>query len=165
MNRRGVALDDLGLGAAMTALVAGVVRPFAALLFPEVGGASLDGQHAFVVAYSLDGDRSLDFHVDDGEVTLNLCLAPGFTGGALRFRGRRCALHQQEPERDEEIWDWAHRPGVAVLHAGRHRHEAHPIAAGLRRNLIVWCRSSAARRRSAAGGGACPDWCRERRRA
>lgn len=35
----------------------------------------------------------LGFHVDDSEVTLNVCLGKHFTGGELFFRGVRCEKH------------------------------------------------------------------------
>lgn len=35
----------------------------------------------------------LGFHVDDSEVTLNVCLGKQFTGGELFFRGVRCEKH------------------------------------------------------------------------
>jgi hypothetical protein len=33
------------------------------------------------------------FHVDDSEVTLNVCLGKQFSGGELYFRGIRCENH------------------------------------------------------------------------
>lgn len=33
------------------------------------------------------------FHVDDSEVTLNVCVGKQFTGGELFFRGVRCEKH------------------------------------------------------------------------
>lgn len=33
------------------------------------------------------------FHVDDSEVTLNVCLGKQFSGGELFFRGVRCDKH------------------------------------------------------------------------
>lgn len=33
------------------------------------------------------------FHVDDSEVTLNVCLGKQFSGGELFFRGTRCDKH------------------------------------------------------------------------
>lgn len=57
------------------------------ILFPERGGASLDSQHSFTVQYQLGGDRNLGFHVDDSDVTMNLCLGKTFEGGDLFFRG------------------------------------------------------------------------------
>lgn len=35
----------------------------------------------------------LGFHVDDSEVTLNVCLGKQFSGGELFFRGVRCERH------------------------------------------------------------------------
>jgi hypothetical protein len=41
------------------------------------------------------------FHVDDSEVTLNVCLGRQFSGGELFFRGVRCDEHvssETQPE-------------------------------------------------------------------
>jgi hypothetical protein len=104
--------------------------------------------HGFIVEYAVDRDRSLGFHVDDSELTLNVCLGTEFTGGELFFRGVRCALHQQTPAMPHEKFDYCHRVGHGVIHLGRHRHGALPLLSGRRTNLIVWCRSSAFRRSS-----------------
>ncbi|KAG0489377.1 hypothetical protein HPP92_008188 [Vanilla planifolia] len=45
----------------------------------------------------------------------------------------------------EEILEYSHVPGQAVLHRGRHRHGARPTTSGHRINLLLWCRSSAFR--------------------
>uniref|UniRef100_A0A2P2KU33 Uncharacterized protein MANES_01G016000 n=1 Tax=Rhizophora mucronata TaxID=61149 RepID=A0A2P2KU33_RHIMU len=42
----------------------------------------------------------------------------------------------------EEIFDYSHFPGQAVLHRGRHRHGARATTSGHRVNLLLWCRSS-----------------------
>ncbi|GMY32351.1 Fe2OG dioxygenase domain-containing protein [Fagus crenata] len=47
---------------------------FDVVFFPEVGGSTLDSHHGFVVEYGMDRDVELGFHVDDSEVTLNVCL-------------------------------------------------------------------------------------------
>lgn len=156
MNRDGVILDQVGISDAMQSLMARVVVPVARRRFPEVGGGSLDDHHAFVVAYQPAGDRSLGFHVDDSDVTLNLCLGSFFSGGALYFEGRRCAQHRQTGCSDADRFVWEHQPGVALLHAGKHRHGALAIEGGERRNLIVWCRSKAQ-----PVGDDCAPWCQE----
>jgi len=156
MNQSGAVAADLGLVAAAQRLVEDVVRPLAAAAFAEVGGASLDHQHAFVVEYGAGRDLDLDLHVDDAEVTLNLCLSDDFEGGALRFEGRRCRRHWQDYASREELIDVPQRPGLAVLHAGAHRHRALPTSTGRRTNLIVWCRSSDYRAVPEPG---CPPWC------
>lgn len=159
MNRYGLVLDELGYEPAFAALTRDWLRPFGALLYPEVGGATLDDHHAFVVQYDVSGDVELGFHVDQSDVTLNLCLGGDFEGGELYFRGRRCALHLDTPSAPEEDFDYDHVPGVALLHAGKHRHGAHPITAGERCNLIVWCMSSRERAREETEGAACSAWC------
>lgn len=43
----------------------------------------------------------IGFHVDDSEVTLNVCLGKEFSGGELFFRGVRCDKHvnsETQPE-------------------------------------------------------------------
>ncbi|CAN6908468.1 unnamed protein product, partial [Brassica oleracea] len=85
----------------------------------------------------------LHFHVDDSEVTLNVCLGKQFSGGELYFRGVRCANHMKSPEKNLplEHYDYPHVPGQAVLHRGSHRHGAKAITNGIRANLIMWCRT------------------------
>lgn len=161
MNRYGLILADFGLGGFVSDLREQVIAPLASRLFADCGGDRLDDHHAFIVEYQPQGDRDLGFHVDDAEVTLNLCLAGGFRGGELYFEGRRCLDHVDTASRPEESLRYAHQPGVALLHAGKHRHGALPIESGRRRNLIVWSRSAAARAREDAlrQEGSCPDWC------
>lgn len=40
----------------------------------------------------------------------------------------------------QEMYDYTHIPGQAVLHHGRHRHGARATSSGLRINLLLWCR-------------------------
>ncbi|KAG0491015.1 hypothetical protein HPP92_007878 [Vanilla planifolia] len=130
MNKFGAVLDDFGLEAMLNKLMEEFICPFSRVLFPEVGGSTLDSHHGFIVEYGKDKDIKLDFHVDDSEVTLNVCLGKQFSGGELFF---------------EEILEYSHVPGQAVLHRGRHRHGARPTTSGHRINLLLWCRSSAFR--------------------
>lgn len=126
------------------------------LKFPHIKD-TLDTHHGFAVEYALDKDRKLDFHVDDSEVTLNVCLGVDFEGGELYFGGLRCPLHQQEPPKPEEQFLCAHEVGLGLLHLGRHRHAATPIRSGRRVNLILWCKSS--QWRQVENLLVCPPWC------
>lgn len=142
MNKYGAVLDDFGLDTMLDKLMAEFINPLASVFFPNLCGSSLDSHHGFVVEYSKDRDLELGFHVDDSEVTLNVCLGKQFTGGDLFFRGVRCEDHVNGTTYPEEISEYSHVPGQAVLHAGRHRHGAKIITSGYRVNLILWCRSS-----------------------
>ncbi|GJW19928.1 uncharacterized PKHD-type hydroxylase isoform X2 [Tanacetum coccineum] len=64
------------------------------LLSSDWLGFALDSHHGFVVKYRMDKDVELGFHVDDSEVTLN------------------------------EIFDYSHSVGRAIIHRGCHRHGA-----------------------------------------
>ncbi|XP_045792678.1 2-oxoglutarate and iron-dependent oxygenase domain-containing protein CP2-like [Trifolium pratense] len=142
MNRYGAVLDDFGLEPMLDRLMDDFVRPLSRVFFPEVGGSSLDSHHGFVVEYGEDKDLDLGFHVDDSEVTLNVCLGKEFSGGELFFRGSRCERHVNTGTQSEEAFDYSHVPGRAVLHRGRHRHGARATTSGHRINLLMWCRSS-----------------------
>ncbi|XP_020216648.1 uncharacterized PKHD-type hydroxylase At1g22950 isoform X2 [Cajanus cajan] len=113
MNKYGAVLDDFGLETMLDKLMEGFIRPL-----------------------------SKGFHVDDSEVTLNVCLGKQFSGGELFFRGVRCEKHVNTGSHSEEIFDYCHVPGRAVLHRGRHRHGARATTSGHRVNLLLWCRSS-----------------------
>jgi hypothetical protein len=160
MNRYGAILDDLGFEPLMTHVVKHVVEPLAGHVFPEVSACGLDGHHAFVVDYSPETDDHLSWHMDDAEVTLNLCLGTEFNGGDLVFRGRRCPWHRDSPWENHEVFQYAHQPGAVLIHAGTHRHEALPVTSGFRRNLIIWCTSGCYRERT---GHTCPTWCPDHR--
>ncbi|KAM3349433.1 hypothetical protein ACQJBY_022434 [Aegilops geniculata] len=142
MNKYGAVLDDFGLEAMLNQFMEEFIAPISKVFYPEVGGGTLDSHHAFVVEYGKDRDVELGFHVDDSEVTLNVCLGKQFSGGELYFRGIRCENHVNSETQHEEMYDYSHVPGRAVLHRGRHRHGARPTSSGLRMNLLLWCRSS-----------------------
>uniref|UniRef100_A0A1D1ZBZ1 Putative PKHD-type hydroxylase At1g22950 n=1 Tax=Anthurium amnicola TaxID=1678845 RepID=A0A1D1ZBZ1_9ARAE len=142
MNKYGAVLDDFGLEKMLDKLMEEFICPISRVFFPEVGGSSLDSHHGFVVEYGKDKDVDLGFHVDDSEVTLNVCLGKQFSGGDLFFRGVRCDKHVNSETQPEEVLDYSHVPGQAVLHRGRHRHGARATTSGHRINLLLWCRSS-----------------------
>ncbi|KAL8248522.1 hypothetical protein R6Q59_005390 [Mikania micrantha] len=142
MNKFGAVLDDFGMDAMLEKLTEDFVRHIAKIFFADVGGFSLDSHHGFVVEYGFNRDIELGFHVDDSEVTLNVCLGKQFSGGELYFRGVRCDQHMNTEALPEEIFDYSHVPGHAIIHRGRHRHGARATTAGQRINLLLWCRSS-----------------------
>lgn len=142
MNKYGAVLDDFGFYPMLDKLMKEYVTPLATVFFAGLLGSTLDSHHGFVVEYSKDRDLDLGYHVDDSEVTLNVCLGKQFTGGDLFFRGVRCDKHVNSDPHTDEILEYSHVPGQAVLHAGRHRHGAKAITTGYRINLILWCRSS-----------------------
>jgi len=157
MHEHGAGLFDLGFGALLDDLLGRWVAPLGVRWFEAVGGSGLDDHHGYLVEYGRDADEELGFHVDDSELTLNLCLGERFTGAELVMLGLRCDEHRQTPVQSGETVEIEHAVGSAVLHAGRHRHRVEPIRSGRRRNLIVWCRSSTRRARNAAF--ACGPWC------
>ncbi|RLN23196.1 putative PKHD-type hydroxylase [Panicum miliaceum] len=103
MNKYGAVLDDFGLEAMLNQFMEQFVAPISRVFYPEVGGGTLDTHHAFVVEYGKDRDVELGFHVDDSEVTLNVCLGKQFSGGELYFRGIRCDNHVNSETQHEAI--------------------------------------------------------------
>ncbi|XP_021896169.1 uncharacterized PKHD-type hydroxylase At1g22950-like [Carica papaya] len=161
MNEYGVVLDDFGFETMLGQLMDVYIKPISKVFFPEVGGSTLDYHHGFIVEYGIDRDVELGFHVDDSEVTLNVCLGRQFSGGQLFFRGIRCDRHVNTETKPEEILDYSHVPGCAVLHRGRHRHGARATTFGHRVNLILWCRSSIFRELKKYLKDDCSSWCGE----
>ncbi|XP_024995623.1 uncharacterized PKHD-type hydroxylase At1g22950-like [Cynara cardunculus var. scolymus] len=86
-------LMTFGMESMLEKLMEDFIRHISKIFFPDVGGYSLDSNHGFVVEYGMDRDVELGFHVDDSEVTLNVCLGKQFTGGELFFRDVRCEKH------------------------------------------------------------------------
>jgi len=141
MHEHGVDLVKLGFGPRIDALLARL-RPLLARLYRPFDGGGLDAHHSYLIEYGSELDESLAWHADDSEVTLNLCLGDDFIGSELTFLGLRCREHMQTRPQPDEVFEFEHRPGVLLLHAGLHRHRVEPILSGTRRNLIVWARST-----------------------
>ena len=161
MHKRGLVSEALGLDDALDQLVSDWLAPVAHALFgPHIEGRVCE-HHSYVVRYGPGFDADLAFHVDDAEVTLNLCLERSGEGSELVFEGVRCGMHVDDEARDSERFVWRHEPGVALMHAGKNRHRVSPIQAGLRRNLIIWMRDGGgvARWEEGWARGRCPPWC------
>ncbi|CAI9259276.1 unnamed protein product [Lactuca saligna] len=161
MNKFGVVLDDFGMEPMLEKLIEDFIRDISKIFFIDVGGYALDSHHGFVVEYGVDRDLELGFHVDDSEVTLNVCLGKQFAGGELYFRGVRCEKHMHTESQPEEIFEYSHVPGRAVIHRGRHRHGARPTTAGNRVNLLIWCRSAVFRELRKHMNESTTRWCGE----
>ena len=161
MHHRGIMLTDLGLEGLFDDWMRARLQPLAEELFPDHLSGDLVECHAYIVEYSRMTQSHLGFHVDDSQVTLNLCLGADFEGSELYFEGPRCALHVDTPSRPEEIFEWTHQPGQAVLHAGKNRHGVRPIQSGRRWSLIAWFRDGSGRARWDQDWeeNRCPDWC------
>eukprot|EP01126_Amoeba_proteus_P065782 TRINITY_DN9409_c0_g1_i2.p1 TRINITY_DN9409_c0_g1~~TRINITY_DN9409_c0_g1_i2.p1 ORF type:complete len:240 (-),score=34.75 TRINITY_DN9409_c0_g1_i2:160-879(-) len=134
LNRYGTVLSDLGMEVFHDLFIN--LKNLFSEIFP-VETRIIDSVHPFVVQYKQEEQKSLGFHYDDSEFTLNLCLGSAFTGGDLYFHG----LRDDEVTQDEN-YVHSHVPGQALLHLGRHRHGAMPITSGERYNLIIWFRCS-----------------------
>src|SRR4051812_12607133 len=110
MNNYGTVLDCMGFSPVMQQMMTEWVAPFASLLYADVGGGSLDRHHGFIVDYAIGKDTSLNFHVDESDVTLNVCLGTQFTGGELYFGGVRCRLCQETAPLPVEEFELVHIP-------------------------------------------------------
>lgn len=144
LGRRPVDLDTIGLSWVNDLVMNLVVRPISRQLFSQTEGFDdLDWRQGYVAGYSASpsaGDATprqrLVSHTDDSEVTLNVCLADTFSGGALQFSGLRGT-----PEEGELVGEYAPQAGRAIIHAGRHLHAVTEVTKGDRYALIVWARS------------------------
>ncbi len=161
MHEHGAMLEGLGMTGVVDDLLdaAPGLRLLLEERFADVGGKAIDAHHSYFVDYGRGGDEDLGFHVDDSEVTLNLCLGETFSGAELVMMGRRCDRHRQTAVMAHEELEISHEPGTLVVHAGRHRHRVDPIRRGRRRNLIAWLRSSSYRSAEVLCAAECPPWC------
>jgi hypothetical protein len=118
----------------LTAALMARLAPLARRLYPElVGPSGLDSCSAFTVTYSEGGDTELATHDDNSEVSMNLSLTTGHSGGELYLLGEEGDLTLQ------------HRQGWAVLHPGSALHGALALTGGARTNLLLFMRSSSLR--------------------
>uniref|UniRef100_A0A7S4P4C6 Fe2OG dioxygenase domain-containing protein n=1 Tax=Paramoeba aestuarina TaxID=180227 RepID=A0A7S4P4C6_9EUKA len=139
MNNYGLILNEIGMANFFTQFQRKYLQRLSSYLFP-IQGASLDDHHSFIVQYKQGEDLGLDMHIDDSEVTLNVCLGREFSGAGLTF----CGNFGHSAHRKKSL-AYHHVVGRAILHLGSRRHGADDISTGERLNLIVWNRCHAFR--------------------
>lgn len=147
MNNYGILWNSIGMRKMFDVIQQRYVAPVARLLFPDVGGGSLDHQHTYLVQYSETMDpHGLDIHHDSCDITFNAALddASEYSGCGLTF----CGLYG-EPTYRRYTFTYRHFLGRAILYDGRMRHGAEPISGGMRTNLVMWSHSTAYRGTSA----------------
>lgn len=151
-----VCVDKLGLTEDVASeLLARVVRPLAARLYPDLGGASLDHHVAFfdgrgaIVkrqnSMDIPGSREptgLDTYAyrleDEAEVTLDICLRSRATEDRVRSR----YLHGSDAAPVEPPTEVSHHAvGAALLYRGDERH-SRVVGGPEELHLVLWCRSS-----------------------
>ncbi|XP_020232763.2 uncharacterized PKHD-type hydroxylase At1g22950 [Cajanus cajan] len=164
INRSGVVLDDFGLEPMLHRFMTDFIRPMSQVFYTEFGGSSLDSHHGFAAVYGIDKGVKVDWHVDDAEVSINICLgSKDFSGGQLFFRGVRCDEHLNSEIHPDEIFNYCHVPGHAILHLASNRHGVEHVTSGIGMNLVLWCRSSAFRQLMKTQRDF-SSWCRECKR-
>ncbi len=82
-------------------------------------------------------DVDLNYHYDNAEITLNVCIGKHFEEGSLYFGSMR-----SEQLDDVPFTEYKHRLTHGLIHRGQHRHGAMPITEGERYNFVMWLRSS-----------------------
>ncbi|KAL9998815.1 putative procollagen-lysine 5-dioxygenase, Procollagen galactosyltransferase [Helianthus debilis subsp. tardiflorus] len=162
-NEDGVSLDDIGMKATLDQLMEDYISLISRVLFPDVGGCSLDSRHGYVLQYG--NDKAIkevsDLHVDDSEVTLHVCLGNQFAGGELVFGGQRCKDHVNSGTHiEKEFYSLLPVGGQAIIHRGCRRYGAKPIKFGHRYNFLMWFKSSVFRELRAHDKGF-KDFCDE----
>ena len=142
LGRRPFDLDSIGLSWLNDLLLHLVMRPIARHLFQSTEYfGELDWRHGFIAGYSARPQvgtprERLVAHTDDSEITLNVGLGNVFDGGHVEFRGLRRSTDQEQV-----FGAIPPRPGVALLHVGRHLHGVTQVTKGDRFALVVWARS------------------------
>ncbi|KAH6933829.1 hypothetical protein HPB50_018455 [Hyalomma asiaticum] len=120
------------------------LTPLCRALFPHWTGTRFDSHNAFTVRDEPGGHSGHEFHYDNAEVTLNVCLGRrGFIGGELYFSDMR-----EEPlDHCSSTMLQRQLPCHAFLHRGQQMSGALSTLCGERVNLVVWLRSSDMRNR------------------
>jgi len=134
MNNYGLIINNMGLEPSMKWLQETYLWPIARIIFSNTAITSrFDSHHSFIVHYQPGKDLGLDMHMDDSDITFNICLGKEFEGAALNF----CGVIGQSDHRQFKT-EFHHVKGSMVVHLGRQRHGACEITSGERLNLIIW---------------------------
>jgi ankyrin repeat protein len=149
-SRYGFVFNDVGWKEFFDRLVLRYVSPLAKACYPDSDLVSFVDQHSFLVMYHPQTELRQHTHVDDCQLTVNVCLGKeGFKGGDLFFYGRRSELDGKPPPprnidgakpEEKPYWRYEHVRGAGIFHYGDQYHGAEDIAEGERWNLIIWCR-------------------------
>ncbi|XP_023645577.1 uncharacterized PKHD-type hydroxylase At1g22950 [Capsella rubella] len=151
-----VVLEDFGLGIMLDKIMQDFIFPLCKgksilkciqttflVFFPDVCGAMFDARHGFYMETGEDKEAELGFHVDDSDITLNVCLRKQFEGGKMLFAGTRCNKHMDAEIKPYEVYHYNNTPGQAILHRGRNCHGSRVTATpGYRANMVLWYKSS-----------------------
>ena len=90
MNNYGIKWAHIGLGGLFEQLRQRYVGRVASVLFPHLGGSSLDHEHSYLVHYDTQSDQEgLDVHHDSCDITFNAALdeSSSYAGAGLTFCG------------------------------------------------------------------------------
>eukprot|EP01088_Endostelium_zonatum_P018160 TRINITY_DN5723_c0_g1_i1.p1 TRINITY_DN5723_c0_g1~~TRINITY_DN5723_c0_g1_i1.p1 ORF type:complete len:762 (+),score=185.85 TRINITY_DN5723_c0_g1_i1:6-2291(+) len=159
-SKYGVVLNNVGWQSFFDKMMIRYLQPLAEACYGnrqkrEEGSGSIRPfvwQHSFLVKYEVGKETRQHTHVDDSDLTVNICLGKeGFKGGDLYFYGTRDeeAENRSVPPRwpydaeaaDNPPWSkYKHQVGRGVFHQGNQYHGVDDITYGERCNLIVWCR-------------------------
>jgi hypothetical protein len=90
-----------------------IIEPISKVLFPELMKNDFQSHHSFLIKYKIGEDISLKTHVDQSDITLNLCLGKEFTGGEVYFKGLK-------GENEDKYFEYHSFVGNAILHVGNH---------------------------------------------
>eukprot|EP01083_Nonionella_stella_P074000 200482_1 len=101
-------------------------------------GESLDSIHAFTIRYADELDRNLSRHMDESQITFNLCLQnDDLVGSKIWFNGVR---DNRDPIQENISVSLVSND--ALMHVGQHWHRTENIQKGQRMNMVLWFRGS-----------------------
>ncbi len=66
-----------------------VLRVLGSVAFFPWGASSIGSQHSFTITYVKGEDEQISRHIDESEVTLNICLGGLFEGAEVEFEKQR----------------------------------------------------------------------------
>ena len=145
--RERLVLKDMKLDSFSSDVFQKVVIPLSKQVFDK-HTSDLDFQHSYFVGYAPNEcptrnliRNALIPHSDDSEITLNVCLSDGYTGGELNFHGAVSKDEFPTGVAPKVEYTYKHRLGRCVLHLGKQIHSVSSVTQGERHVLIMWCRS------------------------
>jgi len=116
-NNYGIILNQFGFNEILNEIILNIIEPISKYLFPNhiKSEDSFKSNHSFLIKYKIGEDISLKEHIDQSDITLNVCLGKEFKGSEVYFKGLK-----NDNESKDQYFEYHSTIGNSIIHLGNH---------------------------------------------